>query len=158
MKPVPDGMTLSVDESPSPADGQELSETLFRWNMATVGVDDFRPFAVWLRDGSARIRGGCVGWSRWDWAHIDTLWVDPDLRGQGHGKGLLEAAEALARARHCRMIDLDTFSFQAPGFYASQDYEEFAVLDGISHGVRRHHFRKPLEAPHHGARENARRD
>lgn len=139
-----DVMFLTIDEAPAAADCQELSETLFRWNMATVGAGDCRPFAVWLRDEQGRTRGGIVGETRWDWAHIDTLWVDPELRGHGHGKHLLRAAEDLARSRGCAIMDLDTFSFQAPGFYAAQGFVEFAVLEGISHGVNRHHFRKRL--------------
>lgn len=143
-----DVMFLAIDEAPAAADCQELSETLFRWNMATVGVDDYKPFAVWLRDCNSAVRGGCLGWSRWEWAHIDTLWIDSDLRGQGHGKRLLLAVEDIARSRGCRLIDLDTFSFQAPGFYAAQDFVEFGVLEGISHGVKRHHFRKTLPKSH----------
>ena len=140
----PAGMFLTIDEAPAAADCQELSETLFRWNMATVGAGDCRPFAVWLRDEQGRTRGGIVRETRCGWAHIDTLWVDPELRGQGHGKRLLQAAVDLARSRLCRLIDLETFSFQAPDFYKAQGFVEYAVLEGISHGVKRHHFRKEI--------------
>lgn len=139
-----DALFLAIDEAPATDDCQELSETLFRWNMATVKAGDCRPFAVWLRDAQGRTRGGVAGETRWDWAHIDTLWVDPELRGQGHGRALLQAAEDLARSRGCAIMDLDTFSFQAPSFYSAQGFVEYAVLEGISHGVKRHHFRKTL--------------
>lgn len=141
---TPESFRLDVDDHPSETDLRDLSETLFRWNMSTSGVDDYCPFAVWLRDSVGAVRGGAAGWSRWEWAHLDTLWLDPDLRGRGHGSDLLGMAESIARERGCRMMDLETFSFQAPGFYARHGWSEAWVLDGIAHGIRRHHFRKVL--------------
>lgn len=141
---IPALLHLEIDQHPSDADMRSLSETLFRWNMETSGADDFRPFAVWIRDSSGGIVGGAAGWSRWEWAHLETLWIEPEHRGCGHGSKLLAMAESVARGRGCRLIDLETFSFQAPDFYARHGWAEVWVLDGIAHGIRRHHFRKDL--------------
>jgi GNAT superfamily N-acetyltransferase len=131
-------------EHPAPQILEDLSERLFRFNVATSGRDDFQPFAILLRSGADEVVGGICGGTRWDWAHIDTLWIDAPFRGHGNGAKLLAQAEALAISRGCQMIDLDTFSFQAPDFYRHQGYEEYAVLAGMGGGITKHFFRKPL--------------
>jgi hypothetical protein len=44
------------------------------------------------------------------------------------GAALLVAAEAHARAGRCRVVFVDTHSFQAPGFYEHMGYAEQAVV------------------------------
>ena len=57
------------------------------------------------------------------------LWVSEGLRGRGVGRDLMARAEVLARERGCHSAWLDTFGFQAPGFYEKLGYQEFARLD-----------------------------
>lgn len=136
---------LERDEAPSGTDLGTLGEDLLRWNLRRVGRGDCRPFAVWLRDASGAIRGGIAGETRWEWAHLSILWIEEAWRGRGFGHALLREAERIARERGCRLADLETFSFQAPGFYARHGWREVFVLEGIGHGVRRHHFVRELE-------------
>ncbi|MGB0497250.1 MAG: GNAT family N-acetyltransferase [Rubricella sp.] len=56
-------------------------------------------------------------------AEMKTFWVDEAERGKGTGAMLLRAAEEEARTRGARLAVLDTFSWQAPGFYEKQGYE-----------------------------------
>ena len=72
------------------------------------------------------------------------LWLRDELRGQGHGRALLEAAETEATRRGCGGVFLDSYSFQAPGFYARLGYETFAVLEDFPRAHRRHFLRKAL--------------
>ena len=57
------------------------------------------------------------------------LWVSDGLRGRGVGRELMDRAEVRARERGCHSAWLDTFSFQARGFYEKVGYEEFGRLD-----------------------------
>lgn len=47
------------------------------------------------------------------------LWVDESVRHDGYGSQLLHEIEGIAKEKGCRLILLDSFSFQAPEFYKS---------------------------------------
>jgi hypothetical protein len=57
---------------------------------------------------------------------------------------LLQAAEALAVERECGLVQLETFSFQAPAFYAKHGYETIAVLLDYPPGHQKHFLKKSL--------------
>ena len=75
---------------------------------------------------------------------IRGVWVDPDFRGQGIGRGLMEALEAEARRRGCARAALDTYSWQAVGFYVRLGYREYGLL-AYPNGTSRHFMKKELE-------------
>ncbi len=72
------------------------------------------------------------------------LWVSKDLRGRGLGSRLVALFEAEARKRGCRLVYLDTFSFQAPEFYAKRGYETACRFDGFPGGMSKFVMRKGL--------------
>ncbi|GIN86250.1 hypothetical protein J6TS2_26360 [Heyndrickxia sporothermodurans] len=55
--------------------------------------------------------------------------MDESLRGKGCGKKLLDLAEEAAKKNHCRHIQLDTFSFQAPTSYQKYGYQVVGMID-----------------------------
>jgi ribosomal protein S18 acetylase RimI-like enzyme len=72
------------------------------------------------------------------------LWVSEEVRGQGYGQALLEAAEEAARKRGCKNVNLDTMSFQAPAFYQKLGYRIFGQLDDFPTGYTRYYLTKQL--------------
>ena len=72
--------------------------------------------------------------------------MPPELRSQALDARLLARAEAVARAKSCTGIWLDTYSLQAPGFYLKQGYEVFGTLDGPPGGASRFFYCKKLTA------------
>lgn len=76
-----------------------------------------------LKDANGNINGGITANMFWHHMHIEFLWVEEKLRGEGYGRVLLEKIERLAIEKGCRFIYLDTFSFQAPEFYKQNGYE-----------------------------------
>ncbi|MDQ0273973.1 ribosomal protein S18 acetylase RimI-like enzyme [Cytobacillus purgationiresistens] len=58
-----------------------------------------------------------------------TYQVDKSLRGNGYGKELLNRIEKIARENRCKLIQLDTFSFQAPNFYQKNGYEIVGLIE-----------------------------
>ena len=74
---------------------------------------------------------------------IRGVWIDPTLRGTGMGRALMAALEAEAMQRGATRAALDTYSWQAVGFYLKLGYREFGVLD-YPNGTRRHFMTKDL--------------
>jgi len=66
------------------------------------------------------------------------------MRGSGIGRRLLSEAEAEAIRRRCRGALLDTFSFQARGFYERLGYSAFGVIDDYPPGHCRIFLAKKL--------------
>jgi GNAT superfamily N-acetyltransferase len=84
--------------------------------------------ALALRDADGGTDGGLWGQSYYQWLFIKLLFVPDRRRGQGIGSALLGRAEAVARARGCVGVWLDTYSFQAPAFYARHGYGTFGEI------------------------------
>ena len=84
-------------------------------------------FMLKCEDGE--ILGGITGTIFWYHLHIDFLWVDESLRGEGYGGKLLDYIEKTARENNCRLIQLDTFSFQAPDFYQKYGYQIVGIIE-----------------------------
>ncbi|WP_236140497.1 GNAT family N-acetyltransferase [Nostoc sp. CMAA1605] len=113
--------------------------------MAQQDDDIAYPLGVFMRDAQGEIVGGLVGKTHWGWLFVSHLWVAESLRGQGYGKQLLLKAEQAAKQRSCSHAYLDTFSFQALGFYQSLGYQIFGVLPDYPPGHERYFLQKQIE-------------
>lgn len=97
-----------------------------------------------LKDEDGQIRGGILGYWTWNWVHVDILWIDESMRGLGYGSQLLGRIEQFAMERGCECIELDTYGFQAPGFYQKHGYEVFGKLEFAGGSVIRYYMVKRL--------------
>ncbi|MEG9297637.1 GNAT family N-acetyltransferase [Mangrovibacillus sp. Mu-81] len=97
-----------------------------------------------VRDDNDEIVGGIVGETFWHHLHVDFLWVHEEFRKEGYGVELIEKMEEYARGKGCYLVVLDTFSFQAPGFYKKLGYREFGVLENFPKGGKQHFMEKRL--------------
>ncbi len=61
--------------------------------------------------------------------HIKILWIDYDNRGKKIGTMLLRDLEKIAIDRGAQFAYLETFDFQAKGFYMKNGYEVFSCLE-----------------------------
>ena len=102
------------------------------------------PLDVFVRDGDGQIVGGLVADVYWGWLAIEDLWIAPGLRGQGHGQKLMGMAEAEAVVRGCTRSFVQTFSFQARGFYEKLGYHVVGRLDDYPPGQAFYWMRKDL--------------
>lgn len=76
--------------------------------------------------------------------YIKYLWTCETIRGEGIGRKLLELAEAQARELFCKVIAVDTFSFQAPDFYVSNGFCIVGVLE-CGNNYNRYYLSKSLK-------------
>ena len=135
---------LRIEDEPRLEEVAALDDRLYRHNVAVTGWDDGRWLAIFVRDGAGELVAGLHGWTWGRTGFVRTLWVREDSRRQGLGARLLAAAEGEARRRGCREMQLDTHSYQAPGFYRRLGYEEIGELPGWPGRASRIFFRKAL--------------
>ncbi|MEU3375127.1 GNAT family N-acetyltransferase [Streptomyces sp. NPDC006711] len=102
------------------------------------------PLQVWGLTEDALMAGGLVGRTWAGWLHVDLLWVDPGVRAAGLGTQLLSRAEELARERGCAYARVETWDFQAPGFYQARGYDIVATIPNYPPGVTEYTLTKPL--------------
>jgi ribosomal protein S18 acetylase RimI-like enzyme len=115
---------------------------------ATFTVRDFKLLRVFARDTNGGIIGGLLADTYWQYLEVHKLWVSEAHRNAGHASRLMNAAEDEARLRGCRHAFLDTFSFQALGFYQKLGYREFGRLEEFSGKHERHYLHKRLDDRH----------
>jgi GNAT superfamily N-acetyltransferase len=124
------------------------------WGIVGYGISDYNAqkagdehaqricFAVQGLDHE--VFGGVVAVIYWDWLYIDLMWLREELRGCGYGSQLLTLVEEEARKRGAKNAYLDTFSFQAPGFYQKHGYRVFGELKDFPAGHQRYFMTKQL--------------
>ncbi|WP_374668642.1 GNAT family N-acetyltransferase [Ramlibacter sp.] len=124
-----------------------IDEGLGAANDAFAPLADVQPLGVDAHDAAGRLLGGANGRTWGDCAELQQLWVAPAHRRRGLGAAIVRRFEAEARARGCRLVYLDTFSFQAPAFYQSLGYRVASAIDGLGGGAVKYAMRKALPAP-----------
>ena len=122
---------------------REIFKSMGAYNKAATGTSDYRQLAITVRD-KGKIVGGLVAETYWNWMYIRSLWLAERHRGKGWGRKLMQTAETEARKRGVRNVFLDSFTFQAPGFYAKLGYREFGRLRGFPAGHDRIYLTKAL--------------
>lgn len=119
-------------------------ELLKDHNQQFIGRAPYATFQLVAETASGQLIGGLLGEWRSYWLHVDILVVVPERRGQGVGSALMAAAEQATRDKGYRGLFLDTFDFQAPGFYERLGFSRFGVIQDYTHGYDRHFYEKRL--------------
>jgi GNAT superfamily N-acetyltransferase len=87
-----------------------------------------KEFSVFLKNDLGEIFGGIQAHFDTESVYVEVLWVDEPLRKKGYGKKLLNAAELEAIKNGCVFSILDTWDFQAEGFYLKSGYEPMGEI------------------------------
>lgn len=141
------GFSLVLERTSSRAEvSRELWKGLVAFNRRAAGPLRYSRTVLSARDGKGRILGGLIMQSYWRETYVELLWLSMKARGAGVGSGLVKEAERLARRRGSRVIHLNTYSFQAPGFYEKQGYRRFGRISGSPRGESRYFYVKRLRA------------
>lgn len=117
---------------------------LGNYNDSRAPLGEVVPLAVAARRADGAVIGGAIGRTWGACCELQQLWVDDGWRGRGAGSGLMRRFEAHAARRGCRIVYLETFSFQAPPFYAALGYRELARIDGFPDGIAKFLMQKAL--------------
>ena len=135
-----------AERSDPAAVSRELWKGLVRFNREQAGPLRYKRTVLSVRDGKGRLLGGLILQSYWRESYVELLWISARARGSGLGSKLLKEAELRAKKRGSHLIHLNTFSFQAPGFYEKQGYQRFGAMSGSPQGASRHFYVKRLRA------------
>ena len=136
-------MRLEITSDPIAEEDELVAEQTRAYNQQYV-PNEFQLLSAYFRTNEREILAGLTGKTFWDWLHIEYLWVAEGERGRGLGSQLVLAAEAEAVARGCIGSTLDTFSFQALGFYEKLGYEVIGSLSGYAGTHTRFYLQKKL--------------
>ena len=136
---------IIATNAPTVADREAILQRLVDYNESRAGETKLQQFAVVLRDPeNGDTIGGLTSYSFYDWLYVDVLVVPESCRGRGLGTELIRRAENAALEQHCVGVWLNTFSFQARGFYEKLGYDCFGEIDDHPRGAQRFFMRKRL--------------
>jgi GNAT superfamily N-acetyltransferase len=141
---MPSDLCISVTAQASKEDFQTIWDGLDAYNQQFAPPNGQEPLHVFLRRADQTLAGGLLGGTYWGWLYVEILWLAADVHRMGYGSQLLAAAEQEALRRGCRHAHLDTFTFQAVGFYEKHGYRVFGALEDLPPGFTRYYLRKDL--------------
>ena len=96
-------------------------------NLDDIPEDDYYNFAVY-DDG--KLVGGATGIIQFDWYFLEELWIDEKYRNKHIGTML---------------IRMETWNFQARGFYEKNGYEVYAQFEDCPPGTIEYFLKKKLK-------------
>lgn len=140
-------MEFRLVETEDAAAREHVMAPLEAYNEAMTGrgqSEPALPLAILRHEGG--LIGGLIGVSYWDWLHVDQFYLPEEWRHGGIGARVMAAAVAAAARRRLIGVWLASYSFQAPGFYRRQGFEEFAVLPDHPPGHTDHYFLRRIRA------------
>lgn len=140
-------MKIKVTDEIDQESYNKVVQLLIEYNLSKT--EEFRneinkPIEIIARDERNEIIGGLYGRSIWGTLEVKTFVVKPENRNKGIGRKLIIEAEKEAKNRNCKFISLDTFSFQAPGFYEKLGFEKIGTETDFPKGFEKYYYRKKI--------------
>jgi ribosomal protein S18 acetylase RimI-like enzyme len=141
----PKGLAYAVTSASRNRARRTILTGLMAYNRAQIErPQSWKSVAVVVNDTKGQVQGGLSGWIGWGWMYIELFWLPDALRRKGHGRKLMELAEAEARKRGCVGMYLNTANFQAPKFYPKLGFKVFATLADFPPGHKTYYLMKRL--------------
>ncbi|EIT86192.1 acetyltransferase [Fictibacillus macauensis ZFHKF-1] len=138
---------MKIVEQWNDQDSEYIRLKVIEHNLRCLGPRQITPTkkqSYIIRDEHDKIVGGITGTMYWQHLYIDFLWVDESLRGQDYGSQLIDSMEQYARDEQCRLIVVDTFSFQAPAFYEKKGFVQVGVIEDFPASHAKYFYEKRL--------------
>ena len=124
-----------------------ILEHLSAFNASHATPAKAEALCISIDGANGAVAGGLYGTVAYDWLIIELLFVPGELRALGLGSQLVGEAEDLARRRGCIGAWVDTFSFQARGFYENLGYSLAGTIPDHPVGGARYFMSKRWDAP-----------
>ncbi len=130
-------------------DYQKIARSITDFNFAHLppnSSDSMTALGFVVKDSKAGVVGGVYGkLLLGNCLSIDLLWMDEEFRLRGLARQLMQILEDAAKELNSHLSIVDTFDFQALGFYLKCGYAVFGVLDDCPcAGNKRYYLKKAL--------------
>jgi len=135
---------IAAERTNARAMSRKLWDGLIRYNRKKAGPFHYSRHVLTARDAGGRVLGGLILQSYWRESYVELLWLSARARRMGLGRRLVAEAERRARRRGSVLLHLNTYSFQAPGFYEKLGFSRFGGMQGSPRGASRHFYVKRL--------------
>ena len=142
---------LIISEVADPEVEKAIIAPLAAYNNSKAGPGNSKALIIAIKDDTGGVTGGLSGYTSRGWLFTHLLVVPEELRSQGLGTRLMEMAENEAVVRGCVGAWLDTFEFQARGFYEKLGYACFGEIQDYPPGFSRFFMKKALRDTSSGA-------
>lgn len=116
----------------------------YNLNRVTALAPTWTPVEFVIKNEDEAIAGILGGIGYWNGLEINILWVNDNYRGQGIGTQLLQYTENFAIQKGATVAMLDTFDFQAEGFYIKNGYTVVGEINNFPEGHKRVYLSKRL--------------
>jgi GNAT superfamily N-acetyltransferase len=144
MKRKPAKQRIAAEGKGARTASRKLWDGLIRYNREQAGPMRYSRTVLTARNERGRLLGGAILQSYWKETYIELLWLSRSARRSGVGSKLIAEAERRAKRRGSVLLHLNTYSFQAPGFYEKQGFKRFGGMAGSPAGESRHFYAKRL--------------
>ncbi|SHO55004.1 GNAT family N-acetyltransferase [Vibrio quintilis] len=136
-------MKIDFTLSPQSEEIESIYHGLGEFNQTYVPEIEDQSFGLFVKDESGKVIGGLTGFIYITSIQIRFLWLSDALRNQGIGSQLIQRVENEARQRGIPNIAVDTYTFQAPGFYELCGFHEIGrYKDYLVKGVDKIFYHK----------------
>jgi GNAT superfamily N-acetyltransferase len=142
-----ESVTISRHDPPLPEHRAAVLDRLVAFSDPRAGAGDWpeHKLCLAIHGADGALAGGLWGRFYYDWLFVELIFVPEDRRGQDLGSALLAMAEAQARGWGAIGLWLDTFSFQALGFYQRKGFAVFGEIGDYPGPHRRFFLSKRLD-------------
>ena len=133
-----------VVKEPSHEELAYLETSVDNFNINLTGIPFEGELAVLAYDEGGQLIGGVNGFQWGDAFSVGYLWIEEQWRGQDIGTQVLRTIEDQAAERGCTQLYLDTYNFQAIGFYQKLGYEVVGTLENFPTPYKHYFLKKNL--------------
>ncbi len=117
---------------------RENNRSKCKWLKENISADitkkDFIPMNFLAYDNEKLI-GGAIGFVEYNWYYLDLLWIDEQYRRIGVGTNLIRIIEKFAMSKKLTGVRVETWDFQARGFYEKMGYKIFGKINNCPPGT-----------------------
>jgi len=141
---LPIGYNLTLEESWSEINSAVIVKSCNLCEKQQAGTLSNKPYTIFITSPDGDIVAGALGrivtWNGENTCMLNRLWVNEQHRQHKLGTKIMRELEQYATCKNCQLIQLETYEWQARGFYEKQGYTAIATVSNVEHGTGGEHY------------------